>query len=200
MKIHPFPRWDLKYAVLTRILLLAVSAFLFIPPAHATDYHWTGSVDDDYGNSGNWSPATVPGNTDRASFANGTYAVASAVDRDVNEFYTAGNTHLTVDFGGNVYTMKGLNFGSFYDNIDVTFKNGTYTVTTDPIYLDCWGSVGKTVVFDDHATFNVDVTYLFVGDGGDIGSGSGTSTMIVRGGQHVVEIRLRGHFGREQRE
>jgi autotransporter-associated beta strand protein len=164
-----------------------------LPVAPLISATWTGNANSDWGNSSNWSPQTVPGSGDTASFnnsANGDITInLGAGGRTINTilFSAAGNAHFTIGSG-------------VIGNQNLTLNDGGAITVNSPVLLDQRINANVILGTDQGTsstiTFTNDSTTASLTIAGDViastsGMGSGTKILALEGGNGLISGDIR---------
>ena len=166
---------------MNKILLTGVASLLLAGTAHAASSSWTGSVDDDYHNAGNWS-AGVPGSSGAADVATlgGEGGPASVIN--VNSLFATGSATYTSPF------------------IDVFMRNNTTLNLNHSFRIARNFHIGSSLAAGNGTlsnTVNVNAGQLFVRDDlviGDDNTHTKTDTLHLSG---AGQLLLQGAAGSE---
>lgn len=182
----------------SNLILSIITLFIFsftTQVVHAGNYTWNGTINSDWSNSNNWSPAGIPGANDTINIYSGKPDLELDQDRTVNRIVHTGST-INLDTnelyvtqrstfnGGNIIgeTLKlrgtlvyfqGTDFDCTLDVIvgQIKFSGGTFDKPGSFEHnggASGWGEGG--CVFNDTVTIkNTGATYLRMGQNtGDV--------------------------------
>ncbi len=161
-----------------KVILSLPILLLGISPVHAANDLWTGAVDDNWFNGGNWSLAAPPGATDNALVGNATVSPATA------QIATGGATANNLVLGdlagesgevdmvstGSLVTTKDLDVGEAGNGTFSMQNHSSATIGINMNVGDAIGSTGDATVAD-HAILTI-TGNLRVGN-----NGTGTLTI-----------------------
>ncbi|MFQ3609366.1 MAG: hypothetical protein SNJ55_12110, partial [Chloroherpetonaceae bacterium] len=133
----------MKQRIFQKILFLLLSLFLLTSTASAqTTITWTGAVNNDWNNTGNWLPANVPNTaTEIALFNNGATFTISTMPAtlDLGRIRVENNTRVTFD------ATSSINVGTNgYTGSEVLIQNGSRLQFGDNITFTIAGVSGNT--------------------------------------------------------
>ncbi|HEY4142773.1 MAG TPA: autotransporter domain-containing protein [Pseudolabrys sp.] len=120
----------------TAVLGLALAGSI----ARAADVNWTGNTDNDWNNAANWTPATIPGASDRAIFDTGSpntfinnnapASVGSLQFQSDTDFYLVTNSD-TFTIASGINNVSAVNTPELDNSGTLNFNGGTITGTLD---------------------------------------------------------------------
>lgn len=169
--------------------LLFLLLFCMVGTVNATTYTWTGSSSINWNDASNWSPATVPGSADIASFTNTstTYqpkldtsrsiaglTVSANISLDLNTYQLTVNGNTTLDRG--TYSNGSLIVNG--TTLSLGYMNAQGTVYYGPT-LSCSLTVTAATLSIKFSTFNAAVVLTKTGSSTDQWQGGNTFNSTV---------------------
>ena len=104
-----------------RAILIFAIAFCFSFKVNATSYTWTGANNNDWNNSGNWSPGGIPGTGDDVTIGSGTCFV-NTTSPSINMLDVSGGGGGTVIISGHLILNADLNTAGTITQTDGTIQ------------------------------------------------------------------------------
>lgn len=165
------PSCHLRFLAVGLRALLAASAgcWLGVMPISAQLWTGTGTPDNNWNNTGNWNPATVPNvNTDVAEFATGPTSRDITLESGnftVNRLIFSASTDYTLNTG--TITFGGTNFAGTSGNGQIS-KTGAGAVTLGSGLTVAVGSGGnyRNINFNSGGAGTMNLNNIFSGSGG----------------------------------
>ncbi len=165
-----------RFGVLSFIVFLI--SFISSPALAAFSTTWTGASGIIWSNSGNWSPATVPGTSpspfDTAIFSgtavNTTAANTGTITLDTLQYNAGATTYVISNSGAGNFTLAGTGIVNNSSNTQQIVNSGILTFTNS-------ASAGSNIqITNNSGTINFQ------------GSSTGTNASILNNGTGVIDI------------
>ena len=187
MKLHRLLQNASAHALIVGVALMGL-------PATAAAQTWTGAVDNDYNNPGNWSTGSVPPTSGTVVTVNGrpTAPVVDGVTSSASSGLIVGDGgaaagQLTVRNGGRLIGIGQTNIGG--SSSGVAGGNGNVLVTGAGSLLQNTNQIIVGLTQNARGTLTIDNGGTVRGNAGLFGAGEGSvATVTVRGADSLLDL------------